>query len=155
MAKKRRERFALRVQRGCFIPADRATQMRLREKRFGTGDLVFAEFRKPRNPKFHRLAHQLGALVAGNIESFEGMDPHRVLKRLQLEAKVGCEEMAIIVPGFGKCLHLTPKSLSYESMDQAEFYEVMQGFCRYIAEHYWPSLEPEQIEEMAGVMIDE
>ena len=152
---KAKDRYALRVQQGQFVPADRATQLRLREKGFRAGDLVFVEFRKPRNPKFHGLAHQLGVLCSENIDAFEGMDPHRVLKRLQLEARVGCDEMAIIVPGFGKCLHLIPRSLSYESMDEAEFYEVVKGFSRYISSHYWPSLEPEQIEKMIGVMIDE
>lgn len=155
-AKKRRpERFPLRIVKGGFIPADQSTVARLRERRFSSGDIVFAEFRKPRNPKFHRLAHALGRLVAENIEQFEGMDPHRVLKRLQIEANVGCDEMAIYVPGVGKCLHLAPRSLSYESMDQGEFHEVIRGFCRHIAQTYWPDLSPEQIEQMAGVMVGE
>jgi len=152
---KRAERFALRVRPGGFIPADRSTQLRLRDRKYSTGDLVFVEIRKPRNPGFHRLAHALGELCAENIEAFEGIEPHKVLKRLQLEARVGCEEMGIVVPGYGKCLHLIPRSLSYESMDQGEFHEVIKGFCRYIAEHYWPTLTPEQIEEMSGAMIDE
>lgn len=152
---KAKDRYALRVQQGQFVPADRSTQLRLREKGFRTGDLVFVEFRRPRNPKFHRLAHQLGWLCTDNIEAFEGMDPHKVLKRLQLEARVGCDEMAIVVPEVGACLHLIPRSLSYESMDQSEFYEVMQGFCRHISKRYWPGLDPQQIEDMAGAMIDE
>jgi len=153
--KKKPERFPLRVVKGAFQPADLSCQARLRDQGFTPGDLVFVEFRKPRNPKFHRLAHSLGQLCAENIEAFEGMDPHRVLKRLQIEAQIGCEEMAIVVPGLGKCLHLIPQSLSYESMDETAFYEVMKGFCRYIAEQYWPTLDAQQIEDMSGVMIDE
>lgn len=155
LSKRKPERFPLRVQKGCFIPADRSTQARLRDKKFRTGDLIFAEFKKPRNPRFHRLAHALGELCSENIEAFNGIPAHRVLKRLQLEAAVGCEEMAISVPGVGKCLHLTPLSLSFESMDEGQFQEVITAFCRYISEHYWPTLTPEQIEDMAGVMIDE
>ena len=155
MSRKKPERFPMRVQKGCLVPADRSTQARLRDKKFKSGDLVFAEFKKPRNPKFHSLAHQLGTLCAENIEAFSGMDAHRVLKRLQIEAQVGCDEMAIVVPGVGKCLHLTPLSLSFESMDEGQFQDVMMGFCRYIAEQYWPTLAPEQIEQMAGVMVDE
>lgn len=154
-AKRRPERFPLRVVKGAFTPADISCQARLRDKGFKTGDLVFVEFRKPRNPKFHRLAHALGQLCAENIEAFNGMDPHRVLKRLQIEAQIGCEEMAIVVPGVGKCLHLIPRSLSFESMDEGEFHEVIAGFCRHIAGQYWPSLTPEAIEDMAGVMINE
>ena len=153
--KRRPERFPLRVVRGAFQPADPTCQARLRDKGFKTGDLVFVEFRKPRNPKFHRLAHALGRLCSENIEAFEGMDAHRVLKRLQIEAQIGCEEMAIVVPGVGKCLHLIPRSLSFESMDEGEFKEVIAGFCRHIAAQYWPTLTPEQIEDMAGVMVND
>lgn len=154
-AKRQPERFPLRVQPGAFIPADASCQARLREKGLRTNDLVFAEFKKPRNPRFHRLAHALGQLCADNIEAFEGMDAHRVLKRLQLEAQIGCDEMAIVVPGVGKCLHLIPRSLSFESMSEDEFHEVVAGFCRHIASQYWPTLEPGQIEEMATVMVGE
>lgn len=154
-AKRKPERFPLRVVQGAFQPADITCQARLREKGFKTGDLVFVEFRKPRNPKFHRLAHALGRLCAENIEAFESMDAHRVLKRLQIEAQIGCEEMGIFVPGVGKCLHLIPRSLSFESMSEDEFHEVIAGFCRHISKQYWPSLTPEAIEDMAGVMINE
>lgn len=154
-AKRRPERFPLRVVKGAFTPADPSCQARLREKGFKSGDLVFVEFRKPRNPRFHRLAHALGRLCSDNIEAFEGMDAHRVLKRLQIEAQIGCDEIAIVVPGIGKCLHLIPRSLSFESMSEDEFHEVVSGFCRQIAKHYWPTLTPEKIEEMAGVMVNE
>lgn len=154
-AKRKPERFPLRVMKGAFQPADRSTVARLREKGFKTGDLVFVEFRKPRNPKFHRLAHALGRLCAENIEAFEGMDAHRVLKRLQIEAQIGCDEMAIVVPGVGKCLHLIPRSLSFESLDEGEFKEVISGFCRHLAKQYWPTLTPEAIEDMAGVMVND
>jgi len=154
-AKRQPERFPLRVQKGGFMPADVGCESRLREKGLRIGDLVFAEFKKPRNPRFHRLAHALGQLCADNIEAFEGMDCHRVLKRLQLEAQIGCDEMAIVVPGVGKCLHLIPRSLSFESMGEDEFHEVVAGFCRHIASQYWPTLSPEQIEDMASVMVGE
>jgi hypothetical protein len=156
VAKKRKpERFPMRVQKGCFVPADRSTQERLRERGFKAGDLVFMEIRKPRNPRFHRLAHALGQLCAENIEAFDGMEAHRVLKRLQIEAGVGCDNMGIIIPGIGKCLHVLPRSLSFESMSEDEFYEVVRGFCRHIAANYWPTLTSEQVEEMAGVMIND
>lgn len=152
--KSKPERFPLRIVKGAFLPADQTTLKRLRDKKFSTGDIVFVEFRKPRNPKFHRLAHALGRLICENIAAFEDLDPHKVLKRLQIEARVGCEEMAIYVPGVGMCLHLTPKSLSFESMDEGEFHEVMQGFCRHISKVYWPSLSAEQIESMAACMVE-
>jgi hypothetical protein len=149
------ERFALRVVKGGFQPADSTTASRLRTRAYSVNDLVFAELKKPRNPKFHRLAHVLGLLCAENLEAFTGMDPHGVLKRLQIEANVGCDEIALQFPGIGPCVYRVPRSLSYESMDEGQFREVMRGMCRHIAAQYWKTLSPEQIEQMAGAMVQE
>jgi hypothetical protein len=154
-AKRRPERFALRVRKGGFDVADTLTSSRLRARNYRNGDLVFVEIRKPRNPKFHRMAHALGSLCAENIDEFHGADSHRVLKRLQIESGIGCDEVAIKAPGLGMLMHRVPRSLSFESMDDGEFHAVMLGLCRHIAKVYWPSLTGEQIEEMAGVMVQE
>jgi hypothetical protein len=95
--KSRPERFALRVAKGGFTPADVTTLSRLKARNFRTGELVFAEFKRPRNPGFHRLAHALGVLFVTNIEAFEHLDSHTCLKRLQLETGVGCEEVLVNV----------------------------------------------------------
>lgn len=154
-AKRRPQRFPLRVIRGGFAPADNGAAAKLRERGYRVGDLVFAEFRKPRNPRFMALAHALGGLVAQNIDEFAGNDQHKVLKRLQYESGVGCEVMAVRVPGLGVAEVRTPLSLSFESMEEGEFREVMRGLCRHIAAEYWPSLEPEKIEQMAAAMVGE
>ena len=153
--KRRPERFPLRVIKGGFAPADRMAADRLRERGYRVGDVVFAQFHKPRNPGFWRLAHKFGELLAENLDRFTGIDPHEVLKLLQIEANVGCEVRAIHVPGYGMVEHRTPYSLSFESMDEGEFRAVMRGFSRHVAATYWPSLTAEQIEEMAGVMVGE
>ena len=152
--KRRPERFALRVVKGGFNVADITTQERLRGRSYRVGDLVFAEFKKPRNPKFHRLAHALGRLCAENLDAFEGMGAHAVLKRLQIEANVGCDEITLQFPGIGPCTYRVPRSLSFESMDEGEFHEVMRDMCRHIAKQYWPSLSADAIEQMAGVMVE-
>lgn len=153
--KRRPERFALRVVKGGFDVADITTQERLRGRSYRVGDLVFAEFKKPRNPKFHRFAHAFGSLCAENLQAFDGMTAHAVLKRLQIEADVGCDEIALNFPGIGPCTYRVPRSLSFESMDEGEFHEVMRGMSRHVAKQYWPSLTAEQIEQMAGVMVSE
>lgn len=153
--KRRRERLALRVVKGCLIPADTATQSRMREKGYKIGDLVFAEITKPRNPGFHRLVHRIGTLCAQNIESFSGMDAHKVLKRLQWEANIGCEEIGVQVPGVGLAMMRWPLSLGYESMEEGEFHEVSRQFCRHIAATYWKTLTEDQIAEMAESMVQE
>lgn len=94
-AKARAERFALRVVKGGFQPADATTLSRLKARKYHVGELVFAEFKRPRNPGFHRLAHALGMLFVENIEAFEHLDAHACLKRLQLESGVGCEEIMV------------------------------------------------------------
>lgn len=137
------------------MPADPSVSSRLREKGYKVGDLVFAELVKPRNPGFHRLVHRIGTLCSQNIEAFSGMDAHTVLKRLQWEAGIGCEEIGVQVPGVGLAMMRWPLSLGYESMDESEFSEVARGFCRWISKIYWPSLDEDQIAEMAESMVDE
>ena len=154
MVKRRPERIALRVAKGCLAPADSLSEARLRAKGYSIGDIVFAEIRKPRNPAFHRLAHALGALVADNIDEFEGMSPHAVLKRLQLESGIGCESIAYKINGMS-IVQRIPLSLSFESLDQTQFEAVYSAMCRHIAERYWPSLTPERVAEMAEMMGNE
>ena len=154
-AKRRPEKFALRIIKGGFAPADNSTASRLREKGYRIDDIVFAEIKKPRNPKFHRLAHALGKIVAENIEQFEGMEAHKVLKRIQMEANLGCDEIAYQVPGYGMLLQRIPMSLSFESMDEGEFNEVIKGMCRHIASTYWPGMNEEEIASMAELMVGE
>lgn len=156
--KKRPQRIALQVvradNRAAFIAADDLSRARLRSKGYTFGDVVFAEMKKPRNPRFHRLAHQLGALVAENLDDFHGMDGHRVLKRLQIESGIGCEEIGYRLDSGQMIVQRIPQSLSFESMDEGEFREVMQGMCRHLAARYWPDCTPAQIEQMAGCMVE-
>ena len=149
------ERLAMRVIKGALEPANRVSAESLRARHYSIGDIVFVEIRKPRNPGFHRLAHVFGGMVSDNIEGFEGMGHHQVLKRLQIEANIACDEIAVIFPGVGPCVYRIPQSLSFESMDEVRFREVFKGLCQHVAERYWPTLTGEQIEEMAETMVDQ
>ena len=148
-------RIALRVERGALVPADDHARKVLRDRDYSIGDVVFAEVRKPRNPKYHRLAHALGQLLVENLDEFAELDAHSVLKRVQLEADIACDQMAINFPGLGPCTYRIPRSLSFESLDQTQFEAVYSAMCRHIAERYWPSLTPEKVAEMAGLMASE
>ena len=150
--RKKPERLLLTVGKGALLPGDGYTQMRLRQRGYKLGDILLADLRKPRSPGFHRLAHRLGTLVANNIEDFEGLDGHQALKRLQWEARIACDSMEVRVAGVGKAEVITPRSLSYASMDQSEFEAVMRQFSEYIARTYWPDMTAEAIEEMAESM---
>ena len=144
-------RIALRVQRGALVPADEHASKALRDRDYDVGDVVFAEIRKPRNPKYHRLAHALGKMVADNVDDFEGMPAHRVLKRLQLECGAGCDEIAYRIAG-QMVVQRLPKSLSSESMDQDDFSEFYRQICHHVGKTYFAGLDAEQVAEMVELM---
>jgi hypothetical protein len=151
--RQRKPRYALRVIKGGYAPADSSTAALLRGGH-RVGDLVFVEFTKPRNPKFHRLAHQLGGMLAENLEAFENTGWHQVLKRLQIEGDIGCDHIALNFPGIGPVEYRQARSLSYESMDEGEFKAVIAAMCQYVAKAYWPSCTPEQVEAMASCWVE-
>ncbi len=147
------ERIALRVVKGALVPADDFSAERLRRRNYNIGDELSAELRKARNPKFNRMVHQLGQLLIQNVEAFAlYTDAHAVLKRLQIEADIACDHVAILVPGLGMVEQRIPQSLSFETMDEGQFQQVHVAFCRHISKTYWPGLTEQQIEEMAGLM---
>lgn len=152
--KRRPERIALRIDKGCLRPADGLSQERLRERGYRVGDVVFATLVKPRSPGFHRLAHALGRLVAENIEDFAGMSAHAVIKRLQLESNVACDEIAYRINGMS-VIQRIPRSLSFESLDDGEFREVFGGICRQIGKTYWGGLSADEVQAMIELMPTE
>ena len=145
----------LRVIQGGLVPADSYAQTQLRNKKLKIGDVVRCDVRKLRNQKFNRLVHRIGQLVAANIEAFSGLDAHTCIKRLQIEGRIACDEIGIMVQGYGMVIQFIPRSMSFDSMDQAEYHDCAKRICRLIAERYWQGLEPEQIAEMAESMVDE
>lgn len=151
----KRERIYFRVQKGALVPADSYAASKLRERGYAMNDLLAAELVKPRNPKFNRLVHRIGQLVVANIEAFAGMEAHSAIKRLQIEGKVACEEIGIMVANYGMVIQLIPRSLSFESMDEGEYLIAARGICRTIAERYWPELDEDQIAEMAESFVGE
>lgn len=151
----KKEKIHLRIVKGGLVPADQYAESLLRNKKFKVGDVVGAEIRKLRNVKFNRLVHRIGQLCAANIEEFAGIDPHRVIKRLQIEGRVACDEIGVLVPGFGMVIQFIPRSMSFSEMDEAEYHDSAKKICRLIAERYWQGLDADQIEEMAGAMVDE
>jgi hypothetical protein len=46
-------------------------------------------------------------------------------------------------------IHRMPKSLSFSTMAQDEFKEVMAGICHHLVNQYWPDTTVEEIEQMA------
>lgn len=151
----KKEKIHLRIVKGGLVPADQYAESLLRNKHFKVGDVVGASIRKLRNQKFNRLVHRIGQLVAANIESFSGLDAHVCIKRLQIEGRIACDEIGVMVQGYGMVIQSIPRSMSFETMDEAEYHDCAKKICRLIAERYWKELEFEQIESMAEAMVDE
>lgn len=139
-------------ERRVLIAANEYSAEMLKDKKIALGDVVGVTIKKVRSPEHHAMAHRIGQLCAQNLDEFMGMDAHRVLKRLQLEADVGCEHIAIKVQNLGLIEQRIPKSLSFENMDEIEFRDVMTQICRHLSKQYWPSLSSDQIYEMAKKM---
>jgi hypothetical protein len=142
------------VQKGSLVPADGRAQEALRDMRLGLGEIVHAKITQPRNPHFFRLAHQIGTLAKENISTFELLTSHQALKRLQYESGVECDQMEMRVPNVGMVEVRVPKSIAFDKMDETAFRAMTSALCSYIAETYWPDCTEEQIEQMAGAMVD-
>lgn len=151
----KRERLMFRVAKGALIPADAYTLNRLRERGYRIGDLLAGELAKPRNPNFWRLAHQLGEFCVSSIDDFTGLKAHGALKKIQIDGEIECEITHTEIPGIGVFVSKKPRSLSFESMEQGEFYEVMRSMSRHIADKYFPHMTAEAIAEMSGCMVEE
>lgn len=149
-----REKILLRVEKGALVPAHDAAREALRARGFKVGDVLLADLTKPRNAGFHRLAHAIGRLVSENVQAFDGMDGHAALKRLQSESGLQCDARMLDLPGFGVAMMVTPKSIAFDAMDEGEFRGLIRGLCRFIAQKYWQSCTPEEIERMAQAMVE-
>lgn len=152
--KQKPERIALRMVDGKLVPADPWAEKQFQAKRIKEGDIVLAAISKLRSKGLNRLVHRIGKLCVENIEDFRYADAHGVIKRLQIEANIACDEIGVLLPGMGMMIYRVPRSIAFDSMDEAEFRDVGRALCRYIAKRYWSGLEPEQIERMAGSMVD-
>lgn len=126
----------------------------LKAKNFKAGDLVRVEIKKPRNYKFHKLVHKLGQLVSENIEGFEGLQAHQVIKKLQRDGKVLCDESVFDLGELGTIIQYIPRSLAFDDMDDPEFYQCWQLICQYLIKTYWHNLTPAKIENMVSAMPD-
>lgn len=151
----KRETIYLRVAKGALVPADGYAAQQLRERKYNMNDVIRANLTKLRNPKFNRLVHRIGQLVVANIETFHGLDAHAAIKRLQLESGTQCDEIAIMLDGYGMIVQRVPRSLSFDTLDESEFNQAARDICRHIAKKYWPTLSPEQIESMAQSFVEE
>lgn len=139
---------------GCFVPRHTTDRRMLRDKGIKTGDVIRMPVKKPRNEKFNRLVHGLGALIVQQVEGFESEDAHSAIKRLQYDADVMCQREDFDIPGVGKLQRRVARSLAFDEMDDGEFHLFWQGICRHIVATYWPTVDPDTIAAMIPMMAD-
>lgn len=134
---------------GAFVPSDRYTQERLRKRRVTAGKHYAADLRESRNPAFFRKAHALATLVIENIPDFEmfvaHQDEHTVLKRLQLDSGLACEELMLD----GGLIYKIPLSLAFDEMDEEEFTSLYTGLCAWIGKRYYGDLDASAVDDLA------
>lgn len=134
-----------------FVAATDAGRAMLRERGFRLNTRVFAHFTFPRNPRFFRLVHGLGELLGRNLDRFTGKQSHDVIKALQVESGVCCDQTKTDLPDGGQLIHTKAQSLSYYSMGEDKFKAFWTGVCAYVIAHDWPTLTEERLTEMAEI----
>jgi hypothetical protein len=124
---------------GALVAASPWDAKRLREMKLGA-DQIRAELKKPRNVKFHRLAHALGNLLAEHAPQFAGLSGHSALKEAQKLAGVCCDILEIDLGPFGKVPVKVAKSIAFDSMSEYDFGELFVGVTRWLDENVAPGL---------------
>lgn len=132
-----------------FVPASDADRAILRERNYRLNTKVRAELKQPRNERFNRLVHGLGAVLASNLDRFTGKQAHASVKALQVEALVYCDVETFDLPGLGQLTRHVPQSLSFDSMSEEVFQDFWRQCCAYLVANDWPTLTEERLTEMA------
>jgi hypothetical protein len=128
---------------GALVPASPHDSRRLRALKLGQGHSLRAELSKPRNVKFHRLAHALGNLLVEHAPGFDGMGAHDAIKRLQMTVGACCDVQELDLGPLGKVPVKVPRSLAFDSMAEDEFGELFTAVCNWIDTNLAPSLTQE------------
>lgn len=167
---------------GCLVPVGHADRAILRQKKIKTGMRIRTTVSKERDYGQHKFCHKLGQFVEANVEGFEGKDAHTVIKALQLDGGIFCDEqeidaspvvsavlsaaavilgdaaakmLAAVLPSIKTIKVKVPRSLAFDEMDEGDFQQFIRAICRHIAEKYLPTLTPEQVAEAIELMPDE
>lgn len=167
---------------GCLVPAGHVDRAILRRKKIKTGMRIRTTVSKERSYGQHKYAHKIGQFMEANVEGFEGMDAHQVIKVLQLDGGVFCDEqeidaspvvgavlkaagivlgeaaakmLAAVLPSIKTIKVKVPRSLSFDEMDEGDFQAFIKGICRHITEKHMPTLSPEQVTDLIDLMPDD
>lgn len=152
------EAIGLKVVKGALVPATEADLERLHRLNLSLNQTVYAELDWRRLPSDLRRIHKLGQLVVDQTDRFSHMTAHQAIKTLQAESGAGCDVISVPagtladlagLPCRGDRNQLVtvnrPWTLSPSHLSGAQFAQLLDQLCRYIALTVWPECEPAEI----------
>lgn len=104
---------------------------------------------KPRSPQYFRAIHKLCVFLGHHVEKFSRINAHAILKRLQLESTLYCDETFLTIKGFGEVRHLIPQSIGFDNMDESEFRAFFDALSDHIREVHWPEFSFDLLDKQA------
>ncbi len=122
-------------------------------KKLEYGELLSFSYKVPRSPKFHRLHFVMLAAL------FEAQEPFQSDYQFRKWAEVGAGHVDWVPGPTGKMVAL-PRSIDYESLDDADFsdmHDAVKAFFRstHATRFLWPHLSDAEGAEMVRVILVE
>lgn len=108
--------------------------------KIGTGEIVRAEIKKPRNIHFHRKFFALLHTVLENQETYHSID------ELLIVVKVLTGYYDAFTDKGGEVFRI-PRSISFAKMDEYTFSEFYQRALEVIVTDIIPGMDPEDLED--------
>lgn len=138
---------------GCLVPVGQTDRAILRRKKCRVGMRIRTTVSRERDYGQFKYAHKIGQFVEANVEGFEGLDAHAIIKRLQAEGGILCDPERLKLEGFeGYLIRNVPRSLAFDEIEEGEFQQFVSQLCAHIAARYLPTLTPEQVAEAIELM---
>ncbi|MCF4166372.1 DUF1367 family protein [Zavarzinia compransoris] len=131
---------------GALRPADEDAEAIMRA--IAMGECVEITVQRKRNPRHHR---KLFALLGIVVENTDGRWPNSTALLEDLKMAIGLFEKRVSIKG---PVYYVPKSISFASMDQAEFSKVYSQMVDVIVARILPGVDRADLEREVMQMIE-
>lgn len=119
--------------------ADLSNMRRVKE-----GQIIYVEYKKPRNPLFHNKFMSMVRVVFSNQEQYE------TIEQVMNVIKVGighCDMLAVQVEPEGMYEVKIPKSIAFHNMDEIAFNEFYDKAVEFCLSQFLPTVTKAELEE--------